>query len=86
MRTVPLALAAAAAAAVALPGDWWLASLGVAIVAIAVGWSRFRDRGAEGWARLAGVAGATAAAMILVAGLAKVALTLAAVREMAAAL
>lgn len=79
-------LAAAAAAAAMLPGELWLASLGLAILAIAVGLSRFRDRAAGGWSRLGGAAGAFGSSAVLVAGLTKVALTLAAIRAIASQL
>lgn len=86
MHALPISLAAAAAGAAFLPGSWWLASLGLAIVAIAAGWTRFRDRRGHGFGRLLAAAASFVGGAVLLAGAAKVALTLVAIRSLAAAL
>lgn len=85
MSSFAVALAAAAAAAMLLPGDAWLLSLGLAIGAIGAGANAYRRRG-PGSERLHGAAAVAAASIVLALGATKVGVTLVAINRMAASL
>jgi hypothetical protein len=86
VATVSLLFAGLAVAVTLAPAPWHLAALGLAIAALAFGVDGFRRRSSAGGERLRAAAGAFVGGAVLLLGIAKVVITTAAIRHLAAAL